>query len=165
MSRRKWKQTDVELNMASMLDMAFQLLTFFILTFRPPPVEGQIGLRLPPATVVVPGKDKIGEEDKKPVNPKGIHTLTISVFSDNGTIDSMGVGEQQTKTLHDLDVKLQQVFKDPNNPFDQVILQSSPKLRYGELMQVVEVCASQKFADGTKLKNLSFLELPGADSK
>jgi len=84
--------------------------------FRPPPWEGQIGLRLPPATVVVPGKDKIGEEDKKPVNPKGIHTLTISVFSDNGTIDSMGVGEQQTKTLHDLDVKLQQVFKDPNNP-------------------------------------------------
>ena len=31
-----------------MLDMAFQLLTFFILTFRPAPIEGQISLRLPP---------------------------------------------------------------------------------------------------------------------
>ena len=28
-------QEEVELNLAAMLDMAFQLLTFFILTFRP----------------------------------------------------------------------------------------------------------------------------------
>ncbi len=38
--KKKRKQGEVELNMASMLDMAFQLLTFFILTFRPPPAEG-----------------------------------------------------------------------------------------------------------------------------
>ena len=40
--RRKRNQGDVELNLAAMLDMAFQLLTFFILTFRPSPVEGQV---------------------------------------------------------------------------------------------------------------------------
>ena len=50
MSGRKRSQQDVELNMASMLDMAFQLLAFFILTFQPPPLESQISLRLPPAT-------------------------------------------------------------------------------------------------------------------
>ena len=38
-------QGDVELNLASMLDMAFQLLAFFILTFRPSPIEGQLMLR------------------------------------------------------------------------------------------------------------------------
>ena len=32
-----------------MLDMAFQLLAFFILTFRPPPGEDKIFLKLPPA--------------------------------------------------------------------------------------------------------------------
>ena len=42
------KQQSVELKLAAMLDMAFQLLTFFILTFRPAPIEGQIDLRLPP---------------------------------------------------------------------------------------------------------------------
>ena len=47
MARRK-KQEGVELNLAAMLDMAFQLLTFFILTFRPAPVEGQVDLLLPP---------------------------------------------------------------------------------------------------------------------
>ena len=39
--RKKNAQEEVELNLAAMLDMAFQLLTFFILTFRPPPVEGR----------------------------------------------------------------------------------------------------------------------------
>ena len=42
-------QGDVELNMAAMLDMAFQLLAFFILTFRPSAVESQVSLRMPPA--------------------------------------------------------------------------------------------------------------------
>ncbi len=44
--------------MASMLDMAFQLLTFFILTFRPAPIEGQISLRLPPPIPVTKGTEK-----------------------------------------------------------------------------------------------------------
>ena len=50
MSRKKRKRglEEVELNLAAMLDMAFQLLTFFILTFKPAPVEGQITLRLRP---------------------------------------------------------------------------------------------------------------------
>ena len=50
MSRRKRRGSgeEVELNLAAMLDMAFQLLTFFILTFKPAPVEGQVNLRLPP---------------------------------------------------------------------------------------------------------------------
>ena len=48
-----------------MLDMAFQLLTFFILTYRPPPTEGQIYLRLPPPEGVAaqPGQ-KVGVDNK-----------------------------------------------------------------------------------------------------
>ncbi|MFO1019164.1 MAG: biopolymer transporter ExbD [Planctomycetales bacterium] len=46
--RRNRAQQEVELNLAAMLDMAFQLLAFFILTFRPSPIEGQIDMQLPP---------------------------------------------------------------------------------------------------------------------
>ena len=46
--KKKRQQADVALNLAAMLDMAFQLLAFFILTFRPAPMEGQIKLMLPP---------------------------------------------------------------------------------------------------------------------
>ena len=51
MSRRHHRRRSkkgVELNLAAMLDMAFQLLTFFILTFRPAPIEGHLALNLPP---------------------------------------------------------------------------------------------------------------------
>ena len=45
-----------------MLDMAFQLLTFFILTFRTVPVEGQINLRLPPPKPIPGGTNTIGKD-------------------------------------------------------------------------------------------------------
>ena len=69
MARRKKKksQEDVELNVTAMLDMAFQLLSFFILTFSPPPIESQISLRLPPPKPIEstdPKAVKAGSDDK-----------------------------------------------------------------------------------------------------
>ena len=67
-----------------MLDMAFQLLAFFVLTFRQTPVEGQISLRLPPpqATVVAKNGEAAGSDatNKNPL--QGMNTLTISVSAD-----------------------------------------------------------------------------------
>ena len=51
--RKSRAQTGVALNLAAMLDMAFQLLAFFIFTFKPSPIEGQISLRLPPPQAVI----------------------------------------------------------------------------------------------------------------
>ena len=45
--RRNICQAEVELNLAAMLDMAFQLLAFFIFTFKPAPTEGFIAMRCP----------------------------------------------------------------------------------------------------------------------
>jgi biopolymer transport protein ExbD len=163
--RKRRQQSDVELNLAAMLDMAFQLLTFFILTFRPSPIEGQIALRLPPPQAVVVTKEgqKPGGDtsNKNPV--QGVNTLTISVFTDptSGEITSLGVGESQVTGLAALDNRLQQIFADPGNPFDQVILQVSGACRYEELMRVIDICTHQKFADGKRLAKLSFVELPG----
>ena len=46
---RQHSTEGVELNVTAMLDMAFQLLAFFILTFRPGPFEPAVQLHLPPA--------------------------------------------------------------------------------------------------------------------
>ena len=51
MSRRRHRRKNsgaVKLNVTAMLDMAFQLLAFFILTFRPAPIEGHLSLNMPP---------------------------------------------------------------------------------------------------------------------
>jgi biopolymer transport protein ExbD len=164
---KKKKQEGVTLNLAAMLDMAFQLLTFFILTFRPAPVEGQVALRLPPAQAVAnaTGKNDAGKEDKPAVDIKGVDTLTITLFSQSGNLDQMGVGATEVKNLTDMAVELAKAFKDPNSPFEQVIIQSSPKLRYGELMRVVELCTHQTKADGQHLGKLSFIEIPEGEGK
>ena len=166
MGRRKKRrlQAEVELNLAAMLDMAFQLLAFFILTYQPLPVEGQISLRLPPAQPVTTAKEgqKPGGdlENKNPVI--GVNTLTISVFADprSGDIASLAIGESQVPGIAALDGRLRQVFTDPGNPFDQVIIQVSDSCRYEELMKVIDVCTHQTLADGKKLSKLSFVELP-----
>ncbi len=164
--RHKRSQEEVELNVTAMLDMAFQLLAFFILTFKPPPVEGQIQLRLPPPQAInAHGKEVAGEVSKDPSQVKGVDTLVVSVLSNGGSIDSMGIGETPVTTLPQLAARLDTTFKDTNNPFDQVIIQCSAKLRYGELMKVVEICTHQTLPDGKKLGKLSFVMIPDADSK
>ncbi len=48
MMKRK-KADEVEVQITPMLDMAFQLLTFFILTYHAAPTEGQFSMNLLPA--------------------------------------------------------------------------------------------------------------------
>jgi biopolymer transport protein ExbD len=171
MSRRKKKkhgEEEVTLNLAAMLDMAFQLLTFFILTFRPAPVEGQVALRLPPPQAIAaknPANAKKAGQDPNDTSPvKGVNTLIITVFAkrdgaNKGKMEEMAVGEARIGSIPRLNDKLKEVFADPGNPFDQVIVQVSDELRYDELMRVVEVCTHQTLPDGNKLTKLSFVDL------
>ena len=161
--RRRYQrpQADVELNMASMLDMAFQLLTFFILTFRPAPIEGQISLRLPPPQPVTKGTELVGSDTTNTNPAKGVDTLTISIFADkSGQIGSLGVGESGVANLTALETRLQQIFADKDNSFEQVIIQVGSTLRYEALMKVVDICTHLKLPGGQKLSKLSFVELP-----
>jgi biopolymer transport protein ExbD len=152
----------VELNLAAMLDMAFQLLAFFIMTFKPAPIEGQINLRLPPPVgITTEGKGKPGENLSTTEMATGLNSLVISVFANpQGKIASMGVGETPIGTLPALDAKLQQVFSDKATPFDQIIVQVGGRVRYDELMKVVDVCTRQKLPGNQSLSKLSFVEAP-----
>jgi biopolymer transport protein ExbD len=159
-------QGDVELNLAAMLDMAFQLLTFFILTFKPAPIEGQISLRLPPPVPINLNKGQAAGADTKNNNAiQGVNSLIISVFPDNaGNIDSLAIGELNAGSLSSLDAKLKTMFADPGNPFEQVIIQVGAKLHYSELMKVIDICSHQTLPDGkTRLSKLSFVEMPSVN--
>jgi len=162
--RKRHNTSEVELNLAAMLDMAFQLLTFFILTFRPQPLEGQISLRLPPpqAAAVVQGAQKAGADVHNPNPIQGVNTLTISVYADprTGAIAGLKVGETQVSGLAALDGRLKEIFNpEAGNPFDQVILKVSDSCRYEELMKIIDLCTHQKLPNGQKLSKLSFEEL------
>jgi biopolymer transport protein ExbD len=168
MSRKKRKRglEEVELNLAAMLDMAFQLLTFFILTFKPAPVEGQILLRLPPPmplTNTDPNAKDLGKTDSSdPV--KGFNTLAIIVTATNdGALNQIFVAQQEVPVDPNLaffDTKLRTLLNDPASPFDQVVVQVGSKLRYDQLMRVVEVCTKQTIGGDphTKLTKLSLVD-------
>lgn len=53
-----------DLPITPMLDMSFQLLAFFIMTFRPMPTEGQIAVSMPPAVGNPTEPITINDEEK-----------------------------------------------------------------------------------------------------
>jgi biopolymer transport protein ExbD len=166
--RRRQAEGSVELNMAAMLDMAFQLLAFFVLTFRPSPVEGQISLRMPPAQPVTPVRnaEQAGSDETNPNPVQGLNSLVISVIPNSqGGIGSMAIGEGVIATLGGLNDRLKTILSDQASPFDQVVIQVGSGLRYDALMSVVDICTRQRLPDGQKLTKLSFVELPDAASE
>lgn len=159
--RKKRKQGEVELNLAAMLDMAFQLLTFFILTFRPAPVEGDVLLHMPPAmpTTMLKNAQASGASEKN-VNPvQGLDTLLITVIGDRSGITDLVVGTANARGLPEFESRLQQVLTDKGVAFQQVLVQISPNVYYEDVMRVVDICTRQKFADGKSLQRLSFVEM------
>lgn len=166
MSRRKKKHSEggVELNLAAMLDMAFQLLAFFIMTFKPAPVEGQINLKLPPPAPVAGAKGgaQAGDNEQNTDPVAQLSSLIISAFSTpGGRIASLAIGEGNVAGVSALDGRLKAILSpDNNSPFEQVIIQVDSRLKYEELMKVVDVCTKQTLPNGERLTKLSFVELP-----
>ena len=164
MRKKKRKQEDIELNVTAMLDMAFQLLTFFILTFKPAPVEGQVLLRMPPPQPVTNVKSgQTAGSDASNTNPlTSLNTLIITaIANNNGDIRQLAVGETtMSNSLGALGQKVGQLLGDEGSAFDQVIIQVDSRLTYEALMKVIDVCTQQKLSNGQPLSKLSFVELP-----
>jgi biopolymer transport protein ExbD len=161
---RRKPPDDVQLNLAAMLDMAFQLLAFFILTFRPAPVEGQINLNLPPPVPIAsPEAANVEPSDANVVAAAKTLIITIDA-SPNGQVSSVKVGFEElfrgpldANKLRMLDKRLKAIFA--IDAFEQVLLRVGKSLDYGELMRIVEICTKQKMSDGKPLNKISFVPL------
>jgi biopolymer transport protein ExbD len=159
---------EVELNLAAMLDMAFQLLAFFILTFRPSPVEGELALNLPPPRAVArpveagqptegPGQETVDTSFMVGVRADG-EGYVAGVQLDFGGMAFTGPANEEH--LRYLDGRLRDIFSSQSEPYDQVVVSVDPTLRFDELMKIVDVCLKQKMPDGQPLSKLSFAEMP-----
>jgi biopolymer transport protein ExbD len=85
-----------DLPITPMLDMSFQLLAFFIMTFKPVPTEGQIALTLPKdegaqSAMSVPS---VTDDSNKPV-----HYIVRVTADDGGKIEKMTISEEGSPTL------------------------------------------------------------------
>lgn len=164
--RRSRDQGSVEMNLAAMLDMAFQLLTFFILTFRPAPIEGQLALNLPPPVpqTNVESPQEFGQGSTDVLAMQTLHLYVVA--NDRGDvaeikIESNSVIEgrlDESKVLR-LDKQLQSTFAVQQIPYDRVQIAVDGRLRYGELMRIIDVCHKQHLPDGTLMQRISFTEV------
>lgn len=165
--RRHKKKQDteakVEINTAAMLDMAFQLLAFFILTFNPSDVEIQISMLMPPDRPV----SGSGDSSAPQVDVQDVDTsmpLPIMVYSNpdrsfreiqvgGDTIVAGSVQEFLTAFEANVSSKFQ------NAGFEAVDLKVDSNLGYEFLIRIMEVCTRQKLYDGTNLSKISLNEI------
>ena len=153
---KKSKQPDVEIPITPMLDMAFQLLTFFILTYRPAPVEGQFAMNLLPAAPAMK-MDAAAPPDADAKNsevPATLRTMTTQIRANpDGSLGRVTLEELEVQGMDQLKVKLKEILDVPERPFEQAVIQADPNLKYEELMKVVDIFSS------LKLTKISFAEL------
>ena len=160
---------DVVLPITPMLDMAFQLLTFFILTYHPSALEGHMDLTLPAS-----GEAKA--KDVKDVDPTKSDTelelpsqLTVIAKSSPdglGGIKKDGLLVQQPagdfmvpyqedpdKYLKELEKYLRKARQELSNQTD-VKIQADSKLKYTYVMRIMDSCTTAGF------KNVGFAPPP-----
>lgn len=165
-SRRKQKKRstdEVRLNMAAMLDMAFQLLAFFILTFRASPIEAQIELRLPDSPQATASSSV--QLNSSPQEIEDLNSpLPIDLYSlPTGEIEKIVIGSRVMKSKVPAEViqlfrqEMQALFATPI--FDSIVIRVGKELHYEPLMQVVDLCTKQKTSDGSPMIKISINSL------
>ncbi|MFM9964939.1 MAG: ExbD/TolR family protein [Planctomycetaceae bacterium] len=170
MSRRRHRrknQNAIKLNVTAMLDMAFQLLAFFILTFKPAPIEGHLSLNMPPPVPLtnIASEPTVGKEGSGMIAP--LHALHLFVSAtDNGDVAQVRLesavlssGRLTPGVLAGIDRQLRPLFARGNAIYDRIQIEVDRDLRYEELLKLVDVCAQQKMPDDKPLGKVSFVEM------
>jgi biopolymer transport protein ExbD len=142
-------EAEVEIPIPAMLDMTFQFLSFFILTFNPPNVaEGQMDMYLPAA-----GQAKAKSPDQ--VDPFSMSSteveppadVTVVVESRAGGIDKLAIREKERTTevadIKELKAALAKLQKELGQA--NVKVEAEKSLKYAFLIEVMDACLGAKF--------------------
>ncbi len=141
----KLKQSDIELNVAAMLDMAFQLLAFFILTFKPGDVETQVSMLMPLDRAIT---SSAGNQNLEPqedqVSGFGFPLEVRCLADSEGILQQVSVGGhvfqggKADSILESTREKLTSILAMPGVEGIEIVV--SPNLGYDYLIQVIDLC-------------------------
>ncbi len=165
-SRREKSEAaaEVSLPITPMLDMAFQLLTFFIFTYHPSGLEGQMDLNLPSEkAAAAKDKDQIdpnaAPDKAQDLVPPSDLTVIVRTQQDgvnNGIISALtleqAAGQKPVNDLKALEAELTEAKKAAPN--DAIKIQGDGKLKWSAIVQVMDVCRKAGF------NNISFVPPP-----
>jgi biopolymer transport protein ExbD len=135
----------VEIQMTPMLDMIFQLLVFFILTFKPVIDEGQFGVNISGMSIsgsaalptVVPGMG-----DESALDPNDIQLVPplrvrlVAAADRNLATNGIILGDRPLQSMDYLLSELRALVRGSPDDFE-VVIEADPKLRYEFVVNAV----------------------------
>jgi biopolymer transport protein ExbD len=141
-TRKEEAPVDVTLPITPMLDMSFQLLSFFIATFHPMPTEGQLSVNLPKVDAaekaqedpILPDQDKKDEYTVTLIANSGGDLASISMKGPTGEMGNI----RNTADLYD---QLKKIPKPPGRGAEgvSITLEASNDLTYARLIEVMDL--------------------------
>jgi biopolymer transport protein ExbD len=150
---RRRKSDDLKINMTAMIDIVFQLLIFFILTFKVAALEGDFEVKMPLASTNPSSMDE--------VLPTVIHVgLTAGVNRDIASIEIDDGTQALTFTQADMFQQLTGFVEsviaregDPSMASEvEVEFDIDNELRYRFTVKAIEAVSGQVLPDGTVKK-------------
>jgi biopolymer transport protein ExbD len=133
-----------------MLDMAFQLLAFFVLTFQAPSAETHLDLHLPATPLAMPGAPR-GKAEPLPsrrVDTDLENDLFVRAEADDlGDLRSIRLGEAILPDLRTLGDRLRRYVEILEGRPLRVRLVADDHLRYEEAARVLATCSTAGVAN------------------
>jgi biopolymer transport protein ExbD len=149
-----------------MLDMAFQLLAFFVMTYHPSSFEGQMELSLPSEAITqAKTQADVDQQAKSDKDQELQLTADVTVIVrtqrdnvNNGLISDISLQEESGmrpvgNSLDNLLTELKSRNATVANK-DNIKIQADNKLKWEEVVNVMDVCQQAGF------KNISFVKPP-----
>jgi biopolymer transport protein ExbD len=128
-----------------MLDMAFQLMAFFVLTFQAPSAETHLDLDLPATPVALPGAPQ-GKAEPKPartVDTDLENDVWVRAEADDlGDLKALRLGEGSLPDLETLGDRLRRYREILEGKPLRVRLVADDGLRYEEAARIVATCTA-----------------------
>ncbi len=145
---------EVDVPIVPMLDMAFQMLTFFVITYHPSALEGQFAVELAAAESRANPTSTIKPPDPSPSITKTKPLVTVIAKADyNGNLDNMVVQVRGAATeafrdakkpmLRALEKRLKEIKETEAKTalpeeLNQAVLKGSPNLKWEDSMAVLD---------------------------
>ena len=147
---RREAPLEVQLPITAMLDMSFQLLAFFVMTFQSAnALEGQLDMYLPRSgTPAAKSPDQVDLSKESDVDIEKESDLTVAVTSQNGEIETLLIREKAGSTpvrdVKALRPALARLRAGAGNQ-DKITIEADGKLKYALLVDVMDACLGAGF--------------------
>jgi biopolymer transport protein ExbD len=142
--RKQGPPEDVPFPVTPMLDMAFQLLAFFILTFQAPTRETRIDLDLPTTPVALPGADAGGARPRPSRRAETVLETDLVVRAsadDLGDLKALTLGGAVVPDAEALADRLRRYGSVLEGKPLRVLIVADDRLRYEPAARLIGACA------------------------